>query len=58
MALVSSEVAKSMALKATQVEEDDEEDKEEGSWEEFQEELNESMAMLVKNTSDSAKSQA
>ena len=48
MALVSSEVVKPVAHKITQVEEDDEEDEEGGSWEEFQVELNESMAMLVR----------
>ena len=49
MALVFAEVTKSMAIKAAEEEESDEEDKEEdGSWEELQEELNESMAMLVK----------
>ena len=48
MALVSSEVVKPVAHKITQVEEDDEKDEEDGSWEEFQKELNESMAMLVR----------
>ena len=49
LALVSSEVVQPVSLKAVQKEESDEEEEDEGgSWEEFQDELNESMAMLVK----------